>query len=114
MMLGYARVSKGETQDTRLQETALRAAGVERLFTEQASGGRWAWKNFCLFGLWVALPYCLYANWVWGGGWLAQGGLNWGLGHGAVDFRRVGRGAYHGRRHRARGRHDYWAPYREV
>jgi DNA invertase Pin-like site-specific DNA recombinase len=41
MILGYARVSKGETQDTRLQETALRAAGVERLFTEHASGGRW-------------------------------------------------------------------------
>ena len=41
MILGYARVSKGETQDPRLQETALRAAGVERLFTEQASGGRW-------------------------------------------------------------------------
>jgi DNA invertase Pin-like site-specific DNA recombinase len=41
MLLGYARVSKGETQDTRMQETALRAAGVERLFTEQASGGRW-------------------------------------------------------------------------
>src|SRR5262245_40907159 len=41
MILGYARVSKGDTQDTRLQETALRAAGVERLFIEQASGGRW-------------------------------------------------------------------------
>lgn len=54
---------------------------------------RWAWKNFCLFSLWVALPYCLYANWVWGGGWLAQGGLNWGLGHGAVDF--AGSGVVH-------------------
>jgi Amt family ammonium transporter len=54
---------------------------------------RWAWKNFCLFGLWVALPYCLYANWVWGGGFLAQGGLNWGLGHGAVDF--AGSGVVH-------------------
>ena len=54
---------------------------------------RWAWKNFCLFGLWVALPYCLYANWVWGGGWLAQGGMNWGLGHGAVDF--AGSGVVH-------------------
>src|SRR5436309_5847476 len=41
MILGYARVSKGEEQDTRMQETALRAAGVERLFTERASGGRW-------------------------------------------------------------------------
>jgi ammonium transporter, Amt family len=47
-----------------------------------AMAERWSWKNFCLFGLWVALPYCLYGNWVWGGGWLAQGGINWGLGHG--------------------------------
>ena len=41
MLLGYAQVSKGEEQDTRMQETALRAAGVERLFTERASGGHW-------------------------------------------------------------------------
>jgi Amt family ammonium transporter len=54
---------------------------------------RWSWKNFCLFGVWVALPYCLFANWVWGGGWLAQSGLNWGLGHGAVDF--AGSGVVH-------------------
>src|SRR6185369_10321379 len=33
------------------------------------------------------------ANWVWGGGWLAQGGINWGLGHGAVDF--AGSGVVH-------------------
>ena len=58
-----------------------------------AMAERWAWKNFCLFALWVALPYCLYANWVWGGGWLAQGGINWGLGHGAVDF--AGSGVVH-------------------
>jgi Amt family ammonium transporter len=54
---------------------------------------RWAWKNFCLYGLWVALPYCIYANWLWGGGFLAQGGINWGLGHGAVDF--AGSGVVH-------------------
>jgi len=58
-----------------------------------AMAERWAWKNYCLFGLWVALPYCLYGNWVWGGGWLAQGGINWGLGHGAVDF--AGSGVVH-------------------
>ncbi len=58
-----------------------------------AMAERWAWKNFCLFGLWVALPYCIYANWVWGGGWLAQSGKNWGLGHGAVDF--AGSGVVH-------------------
>ncbi|MCX5737918.1 MAG: ammonium transporter [Proteobacteria bacterium] len=58
-----------------------------------AMAGRWAWKNFILFALWVALPYCLFANWVWGGGWLAQSGLNWGLGHGVVDF--AGSGVVH-------------------
>jgi len=58
-----------------------------------AMAERWAWKNFCIYGLWVALPYCIYANWVWGGGWLAQAGINWGLGHGAVDF--AGSGVVH-------------------
>ncbi|HVU00549.1 MAG TPA: ammonium transporter [Polyangiaceae bacterium] len=58
-----------------------------------AMAERWAWKNFVLYGLWVALPYCVYANWVWGGGWLAQGGINWHLGHGAVDF--AGSGVVH-------------------
>lgn len=30
--------------------------------------------------------YPLYGNWVWGGGWLATLGANFGLGHGVVDF----------------------------
>ncbi len=58
-----------------------------------AMAERWTWKNFCIYGIWVALPYCLYANWVWGGGFLAQSGINWGLGHGGVDF--AGSGVVH-------------------
>ncbi len=58
-----------------------------------AMAERWRWRNFCLYGLWAALPCALYANWVWGGGWLARSGLNWGLGHGAVDF--AGSGVVH-------------------
>ncbi|HTU26579.1 MAG TPA: ammonium transporter, partial [Pirellulales bacterium] len=58
-----------------------------------AMAERWHWWNFVLYGCWVALPYCVYANWVWGGGWLAQAGLNWQLGHGAVDF--AGSGVVH-------------------
>ena len=58
-----------------------------------AMAERWSWDNFVLYGLWVALPYCLYANWVWGGGWLAQAGKNWNMGHGAVDF--AGSGVVH-------------------
>ncbi len=30
--------------------------------------------------------YPIYANWVWGGGWLSTLGSNFGLGHGHVDF----------------------------
>ncbi len=37
--------------------------------------------------------YPLYGNWVWGGGWLATLGSNFGLGHGAVDF--AGSGVVH-------------------
>lgn len=41
MQIGYARVSKGDDQDTALQIQALKSAGVERIFEETASGGRW-------------------------------------------------------------------------
>jgi Amt family ammonium transporter len=30
--------------------------------------------------------YPVFGNWVWGGGWLSQLGVNFGLGHGHVDF----------------------------
>jgi ammonium transporter, Amt family len=48
---------------------------------------RWRFLSFCIFGFLVgALIYPLFGNWVWGGGWLAQLGVNFGLGHGHVDF----------------------------
>ena len=41
LLLGYARVSKGDDQNNVLQTKALKAAGCRRLFEETASGGRW-------------------------------------------------------------------------
>ena len=41
LLLGYARVSKGDEQSNALQAKALRAAGCRRIFEETASGGRW-------------------------------------------------------------------------
>ena len=41
MLLGYTRISKGDDQTNRLQVQALKAAGVEKIFEEAASGGRW-------------------------------------------------------------------------
>ncbi len=41
MLIGYARVSKGDEQNDALQAKALREAGCTKLFEEAASGGRW-------------------------------------------------------------------------
>jgi ammonium transporter, Amt family len=48
---------------------------------------RWTFKSFVVYGFFIsAVVYPLYANWVWGGGWLSQLGKNFGLGHGHLDF----------------------------
>jgi DNA invertase Pin-like site-specific DNA recombinase len=41
MLIGYARVSKGDDQSPAAQKRALKDAGCDRLFEEAASGGRW-------------------------------------------------------------------------
>src|SRR5208337_4498345 len=41
MLLGYARVSKSEDQQTAPQIRALKQAGCKKIFEETASGGRW-------------------------------------------------------------------------
>jgi DNA invertase Pin-like site-specific DNA recombinase len=41
MLIGYARVSKVDQQDTRAQIKVLKEAGCKRIFEENASGGRW-------------------------------------------------------------------------
>ena len=52
-----------------------------------AGAERWKFTSFVLFsGIVAAVIYPLYANWVWGGGWLSALGRNFGLGHGHVDF----------------------------
>nr|MBC7611660.1 ammonium transporter [Pseudopedobacter sp.] len=48
---------------------------------------RWTLKSFVIYGFFISMiVYPLYGNWVWGGGWLAQLGANFGFGHGHVDF----------------------------
>ena len=52
-----------------------------------AMAERWKWSSFLVYGFFISMfVYPLFANWVWGGGWLAQLGVNFGLGHGHVDF----------------------------
>jgi len=48
---------------------------------------RWKFKSFVVYGFFISMfVYPLFGNWVWGGGWLSQLGVNFGLGHGHVDF----------------------------
>jgi Amt family ammonium transporter len=52
-----------------------------------AMAERWRFSTFILYGVFIsAILYPLYGNWVWGGGFLASMGRNFGLGHGHVDF----------------------------
>jgi Amt family ammonium transporter len=48
---------------------------------------RWKFNHFVLFSFVIStVIYPVYGNWVWGGGWLSTLGVNFGLGHGHVDF----------------------------
>ncbi len=52
-----------------------------------AAAERWKFSAFMIYGCCIGtFMYPLFGNWVWGGGWLAQLGTNFGLGHGHVDF----------------------------
>jgi Amt family ammonium transporter len=52
-----------------------------------AMAERWKFLSFVLFSFVIStVIYPIFANWTWGGGWLANLGTNYGLGHGHVDF----------------------------
>jgi Amt family ammonium transporter len=48
---------------------------------------RWKFSAFMIYGCCIGtIMYPVFGNWVWGCGWLANLGANFGLGHGHVDF----------------------------
>ncbi len=52
-----------------------------------AMAERWKFSSFIFFAFFISMfVYPIFGNWVWGGGWLAQLGVNFRLGHGHVDF----------------------------
>jgi Amt family ammonium transporter len=55
---------------------------------------RWKYAAFVISSFVMgAITYPIFANWAWGGGWLATLGTNFGLGHGYADF--AGSGVVH-------------------
>ena len=55
---------------------------------------RWKYAAFIVSTMFLAaFTYPIFANWAWGGGWLANLGANFGLGKGYCDF--AGSGVVH-------------------
>ena len=60
--------------------------GLAALIPLGSGADRWRFRASCLStALLAGWTYPLFAHWVWGGGWLAQLGANYGLGHGFLD-----------------------------
>jgi len=52
-----------------------------------AMAERVKYSAYVIISLFISMfLYPFFGNWVWGGGWLATLGKNFGLGHGVVDF----------------------------
>jgi Amt family ammonium transporter len=64
----------------------IMSVGLAAMIPLGSGGDRWRLGATCASSALLAgLTYPLFAHWVWSGGWLAQLGANYGLGHGFVD-----------------------------
>jgi len=62
------------------------SVGLAALIPLGSGADRWRLGATCLSTVLLAgVTYPIFAHWVWGGGWLAQLGENYGLGRGFVD-----------------------------
>ena len=60
--------------------------GLAALIPLGSGADRWRLRASCASAATLAgWTYPIFAHWVWGGGWLAQLGVNYGLGHGFID-----------------------------
>ncbi len=60
--------------------------GLVALIPLGSGADRWHLRASCFStGVLAAFTYPLFAHWVWGGGWLAALGVNYGIGRGFVD-----------------------------
>jgi Amt family ammonium transporter len=62
------------------------AAGLSGLIPLGAGSERWRLGSVCIStAILAGWTFPFFAHWAWGGGWLAQLGVNYGLGMGYVD-----------------------------
>ena len=64
----------------------LFSVGLAALIPLGSGAERWRLGPACSStAILAAFTYPIFAHWVWGGGWLAQLGIRYGLGHGFLD-----------------------------
>ena len=64
----------------------LASVGLAAMIPLGGGGGRWRLGGICASTVVLStITYPLFAHWVWGGGWLSQLGVNYGLGRGFTD-----------------------------
>jgi len=62
------------------------AVGLAGVIAIGAGADRWRLGAICIStAIFAGILYPLFAHWVWGGGWLAQLGVTFGLGSGMID-----------------------------
>ena len=67
------------------------AVGLAGVIAIGAGTDRWRLGATCVSSaVFAGIVYPLFAHWIWGGGWLAALGVNFGLGSGMLDCGRVG------------------------
>ncbi len=83
LLSGLRRMDSGTGIAVLLQ---IFSVGIAALIPISTGADRWRLRGSCLSSALLAgFIFPLFAHWVWGGGWLAQLGSNYGLGHGFVD-----------------------------
>jgi Amt family ammonium transporter len=64
----------------------MMSAGIAAVIPLGSGSDRWRLGAACAWtAVFAGFTYPLFAHWVWGGGWLAQLGINYGLGQGVLD-----------------------------
>ncbi len=83
---GFAGLSLDAARPSLIAAYGMLAAGLAAVIPLGSAADRWRLPASCLSaavtGAWT-FPW--FAHWVWGGGWLAQLGANYGFGFGFLD-----------------------------
>lgn len=83
----FARgVTRGDLTISLVLLLQIFSVGLAGLIPLGSGLDRWRLGAICASTAFLAgITYPLFAHWVWAGGWLAQLGVNYGLGYGFVD-----------------------------